>query len=174
MPDGSIIHIKCHFLIIPLQRIYWPLFASLRRILLLWQYYQYPLYIYIVHCLFVQQRCHYTASLGCNRVCNGKTHRCMAKDIYHGKSHGIWVLPCSGLSHSSMVKAMGIMKLYIHGFCHGPLLHGFCNALFKRKIPKIISLDWHLWLPIAFSLSLECFLHCSLAFKHFPNIFMKC
>ena len=76
-----------------------------------------------------------TASLGCNRVCNGKTHRCMAKDIYHGKSHGIWVLPCSGLSHSSMVKAMGIMKLYIHGFCHGPLLHGFCNALFKRKTP---------------------------------------
>ena len=56
-----------------------------------------------------------TASLGCNRVSNGKTHRCMAKDIYHGKSHGIWVLPYSGLSHSSMVKAMGIMKLYIHG-----------------------------------------------------------
>ena len=67
-----------------------------------------------------------TASLGCNRVCNGKTHRCMAKDIYHGKSHGIWVLPYSGLSHSSMVKAMGIIKPYIHGFCHGPLLHGFC------------------------------------------------
>ena len=82
-----------------------------------------------------------TASLGCNRVCNGKTHRCMAKDIYHGKSHGIWVLPCSGLSHSSMVKAMGIMKLDIHGFCHGPLLH-FC--LCRLCLPKyLLCLQYH-------------------------------
>ena len=61
---------------------------------------------------------HPTASLGCNRVSNGKTHRCMAKVIYHGKSHGIWVLPYNGLSHGSMVKPMDIMKRYIHGFTH--------------------------------------------------------
>ena len=79
-----------------------------------------------------------TASLGCNRVSNGKTHRCMAKVIYHGKSHGIWVLPYNGLSHGSMVKPMDIMKRYIHGFCHGTLLHGFCHALFKRKVTNCV------------------------------------
>ena len=81
---------------------------------------------------------HHTASLGCNRVSNGKTHRCMAKVIYHGKSHGIWVLPYNGLSHGSMVKPMDIMKRYIHGFCHGTLLHGFCHALFKRKVTNCV------------------------------------
>ena len=116
--------------------------------------------------------CCCTACLGRIRVSHGFCHRSMAKPIYHGKTHDIWVLPCNGFSHGSMAKTMDIMIRNIHGFCHGPLLHGFCNALFKRKIPKIISLDWHLL--IAFSLSLECFLHCSLAFKHFPNIFMKC
>ena len=80
----------------------------------------------------------FTASLGCNRVSNGKTHRCMAKVIYHGKSHGIWVLPYNGLSHGSMVKPMDIMKRYIHGFCHGTLLHRFCHALFKRKVTNCV------------------------------------
>ena len=79
-----------------------------------------------------------TASLGCNRVSNGKTHRCMAKVMYHAKSHGIWVLPYNGLSHGSMVKPMDIMKRYIHGFCHGTLLHGFCHALFKRKVTNCV------------------------------------
>ena len=71
---------------------------------------------------------HYTASLGRNKVSHGKSHTPMANVIYHGKSHGVWVLPYNGLSHGSMVKTMDIMKGDIHGFCHGQLFHGFCHG----------------------------------------------
>ena len=74
----------------------------------------------------------------------------MAKVIHSGKSHGVWVLPCNGISHSSMAKSMGAMEGNIHGFCH---------TSSKKKIPKIISIDWLLWLHIMFSLSLEYFNH---------------
>ena len=57
----------------------------------------------------------------------------MAKAIHHGKSHGVWVLPCYGLCHGSMAKAMDIVKGDIYGFCHVPLLHGSCHASFKQK-----------------------------------------
>ena len=67
----------------------------------------------------------------------------MAKPIYHGKSHGIWVLPCNGFSHSSMAKPMDIIKRNIHGFCHGPLLHGFCHGAFKRKLPLCFQSAWN-------------------------------
>ena len=64
----------------------------------------------------------------------------MAKAIHHGKSHGVWVLPCNGLCHGSMAKAMDIVKGDIHGFCHVPLLHASNHASFKQKIHKVISL----------------------------------
>ena len=82
-----------------------------------------------------------TACLGRNRVSNGFCHRSMAKPIYHGKTHDIWVLPCNGFSHSSMAKPMDIMKRNIHGFCHGPLLH-FC--LCRLCLPKyLLCLQYH-------------------------------
>ena len=83
-----------------------------------------------------------TACLGRNRVSNGFCHRSMAKPIYHGKTHDIWVLPCNGFSHSSMAKPMDIMKRNIHGFCHGPLLHGFCHGAFRRKLPLCFQSAW--------------------------------
>ena len=95
-------------------------------------------YVFFVNISIARNQTPHTASLGCNRVSNGKTHRCMAKVMYHGKSHGIWVLPYNGLSHGSMVKPMDIMKRYIHGFCHGTLLHGFCHALFIRKVTNCV------------------------------------
>ena len=83
-----------------------------------------------------------TACPGRNRVSHGFCHRSMAKHIYHGKTHDIWVLPCNGFSHSSMAKPMDIMKRNIHGFCHGPLLHGFCHGAFRRKLPLCFQSAW--------------------------------
>ena len=80
-----------------------------------------------------------TACPGRIRVSHGFCHRSMAKPIYHGKTHDIWVLPCNGFSHSSMAKPMDIIKRNIHGFCHGPLLHGFCHGAFKRKLPLCLQ-----------------------------------
>ena len=88
----------------------------------------------------------FTACLGRNRVSNGFCHRSMAKPIYHGKTHDIWVLPCNGFSHSSMAKPMDIMKRNIHGFCHGPLLHGFCHGAFRRKLPLCFQSAWNFFL----------------------------
>ena len=90
----------------------------------------------------VGARGHFTACLGRIRVSHGFCHRSMAKPIYHGKTHDIWVLPCNGFSHSSMAKPMDIMKRNIHGFCHGPLLHGFCHGAFKRKLPLCFQSAW--------------------------------
>ena len=67
----------------------------------------------------------------------------MAKAIYHGKSHGVWVLPCDGLSHGSMAKAMDIVKGDIHGFCHCLLkifMHGEIPAVQKFQPPTCLTL----------------------------------
>ena len=91
---------------------------------------------------------HATACLGRIRVSHGFCHRSMAKPIYHGKTHDIWVLPCNGFSHSSMAKPMDIMKRNIHGFCHGPLLHGFCplNQRWRKFFCCQLYLFWQLYL----------------------------
>ena len=90
----------------------------------------------------------YTACLGRIRVSHGFCHRSMAKPIYHGKTHDIWVLPCNGFSHSSMAKPMDTMKRNIHGFCHGPLLHGFCplNQRWRKFFCCQLYLFWQLYL----------------------------
>ena len=82
----------------------------------------------------------YTACPSRNRVSNGFCHRSMAKPIYHGKTHDIWVLPCNGFSHSSMAKPMDIMKRNIHGFCHGSFKRKLSLCRLCRYLPSFVRL----------------------------------
>ena len=75
----------------------------------------------------------------------------MAKVIHSGKSHGVWVLPYNGISHSSMAKPMDAMKCNIHGFCHSPLINAhLCLAFFytnlHRNTPSLLF--WSLILSL--------------------------